>query len=47
MNQLTAVLISSLVFVTMPTTGHAAGKADAIRQFQKTLIEDEITVATS
>ena len=43
MNQLTAVLISGLVFVTMPTIGRAADKADAIRQFQKTLIEDEIT----
>ena len=43
MNQLTAVLISGLVFVTIPTIGHTADKTYAIRQFQKMLIEDEIT----
>ena len=41
--QLAAVLLSGLLFVALPTIGYAADKADAIRKYQRSLIDDEIT----
>ena len=43
LNQLAAVFICVSLFIALPTTGHTADKSDAIRQFQKSLIDDEIT----
>ena len=42
-NQLAAIFICVSLFTALPTIGHAADKANAIRQFQQSLIDDEIT----
>ena len=42
-NQLAAIFIYVSLFTALPTIGHAADKANAIRQFQQSLIDDEIT----
>tara|TARA_Y100001933_G_scaffold46134_1_gene43962 strand:+ start:387 stop:1622 length:1236 start_codon:yes stop_codon:yes gene_type:complete len=42
-NQLAAIFICVSLFAALPTIGHAADKANAIRQFQQSLIDDEIT----